>query len=158
MIGEVNPEIAVNSSMMAPRIVENLTAQVLSAETYLDGGMLTPANRFSMFLGGRSSLRDMYFAEIHLPTHAIRPKIWIASEEILQTRTKLVCRGALYALMWLKIWKSRRMWRFCILESGMENWTLESRGSDKIRRAYIEKERFGTATSVSSHWHCAHGS
>ena len=55
--GGVRPEIAINSSMIAPRIVGKLTAQVLNAETYLANELLTPANHFLDVSGGQIKLK-----------------------------------------------------------------------------------------------------
>lgn len=52
VVGAVGPEIAVNSSLIPPRLVGVLTAQVLVAETYLTDGLLAPTNHFLDVLGG----------------------------------------------------------------------------------------------------------
>jgi len=52
VVGAVGPEIAVNSSLIPPRLVGGLAAQILVVETYLTDGLLAPANHFLDVSGG----------------------------------------------------------------------------------------------------------
>lgn len=56
VVGAVGPEIAVNSSLIPPRLVGDLTTQVLVAETYLTDGLLAPTNHFRDVSGGKIRL------------------------------------------------------------------------------------------------------
>lgn len=56
VIGEVIPEIIPDHTPIAPRILGNLGAQVLSAETYLTDGAIEPANHFLHVTEGEINL------------------------------------------------------------------------------------------------------